>query len=165
MKTQFLREHHNRQEKAWKEPTGCVGGTEPPGLWSWIHTEDGVRLVLDRTLADRMDREESRYQLMQAFEAQVRRGWRCLVSGYKFMFTWNAAQFADANHLSLTNAKVVLANIRKEAEGRLHIVKQRVRRRGLKVDYERDEFGQCVEERSLSFPELVEFLPIDRTGK
>ncbi len=157
MKRQFQREHHNRQDRAWKEPSGCAGGKESPGLWSYVVTPDQqIRRVLNRDVANRMHRQG----LMEAFEAEVRR-WRFIVSGYKFMFSWSAEGFADANGLSLPKAKKVFDKVRAEAEDRLRIVKQRIRGTGFRTDYEPDEAGNLVEVHSLSYRELPKFLQRD----
>jgi hypothetical protein len=157
MNWKFQRESHNRQDKVWKEPTGCVGGKESPGLWSYIITPDHqIRRVLNREVADRINRQG----LMEAFEAEVR-NWRFIVSGYKFIFSWSAKEFAEANDLSLPKARRTFDKIRAEAEDRLRIVKQRIRRAGFSKGYERDEAGNLVEVYSLSYQELANFLQKD----
>ena len=158
MSSKFGHERLNRQEKVWKEPAGCGGGwKESPGLWNFVVTPDyQVRLVLNQQIADRM----CRVDLMDAFVAEIRR-WRFIVSGYKFMFSWSAKRFADANGLSVPKAKIVFDNVRAEAEERLRMVKQRMRRTGFRTSYERDEAGNLVEVFSLSYAVLPKFLQRD----
>jgi hypothetical protein len=156
MKWKFQREFHNKQDKVWKEPTGCVGGKESPGLWSYVTHDNQIRRVLNREVSDPMRRQA----LMEAFESEVRR-WRFIVSGYKFMFSWSEKGFAKANDLSLPKAKMVFDKVRADAEDRLRIVKQRIRRTGFRKDYEQDEAGNLVEVYLLSYHELPKFLRID----
>jgi hypothetical protein len=157
MSSKFGHERRNKQEKVWKEPTGCVGGGEAPALWEFVVTSAyQVRLVLNRKVEDRMSRTE----LMESFEAEVRR-WRFIVSGYKFMFSWTASNFATANGLNLPTAKRVFGQIRAEAEERLRIAKARIRRTGFRTDYERDKTGNLVKVLSLKYDALPRFLPRD----
>ena len=159
MSTKFGHERRNRQEKVWKEPSGCVGGKESPGLWSFVFTHDHqVRQVLNQTVAHRIRRQA----LMEAFEGEVRR-WQFIVSGYKFMFSWGVKGFANANGLSLPKAKPLFDEVRSEAQQKLRIVIQRIRRTGIRMGYERDEAGNLVGVYTLSYHELSEFLQRDKS--
>ncbi len=134
-----------------------MGGEDSPGLWNFVVTSGHqVRLVLNREIAGLMRRTA----MMEAFDAEVRR-WRFLVSGYEFMFSWNASTFANANGLSLPSAKGVFDEVRAEAEERLRIAKARMRRTGFRTAHERDELGNLVEVLSLSYDELPRFLKRD----
>lgn len=157
MRRQFQREHHNRQDKVWKEPTGCVGGEESPGLWiSFVTHDNQIGGVLNREVANQMRRQG----LMEAFVTEVQR-WRFIVLGHKFMFSWNVKAFAKANGMSLSRAKLTFEKVRTDAVERLRIVKQRIRRNGFRIDYELDAEGNTVEVHSLSYQDLSKFLPRD----
>jgi hypothetical protein len=157
MSSKYGHERRNRRDKVWTDPPRCLDEKESPRLYSYVVTPDHqVRVILNRQVADRMRRQG----LMEAFEAEVRR-WRFIVSGHKFMFSWNATSFANANSLSLPKAKTVFVKIRAEAEDRLRIVKQRIRSTGFHTHCERDESGNLVEVLSLSYRELPKFLRRD----
>ena len=157
MSSKYGHERRNRREKVWKEATSCVDGKELEGLWSYVITSDHrVREVLSPELSDRMCRQD----LMEFFETEVRR-WRFTICGYKFMFPWGMKLFADANGLPIAEAKGVFRKIRAEAEGRLLIVKQRIRRTGFHTNYERDEAGNLIAVHSLNYAELPKFLQRD----
>jgi hypothetical protein len=148
----------NRQEKAWREPTGCVGGDESPGLWQFYVTHDHqVRMVLNRTVARRIYKSE----LMDAFKAEVRR-MRFVVSGYKFSFTDSAKSFSTANGLKTEGVQRMFQRVRREAEERLRIVITRMSRKPLEVGHEWDEKEKRhVEVYTLRYDDLPKFLTID----
>jgi hypothetical protein len=156
MKWKFQREHHNKQDKVWKEPTGCVGGKESPSLFSYVLSDGQIRRVINRQISDRVRRQD----LMEFFETMIRQ-WQFTVSGYKFRFSWGAKGFANANGLSLPKAKIVFDKVHAETEERLRIVKQRMRRTGFHTGYEQDETGNVVKCLYLSYAELPKFLQRD----
>jgi hypothetical protein len=160
MNRKFQHEHHNRQEKVWKEPTRCVGGKESPSLFSHVTSDGQIRRVINRQVSDSGRRQD----LMEYFETMIR-PWQFIVSGYKFRLTWSVRGFANANGLSLPKAKIVFDKVRADAEGRLRMVKQRMRRTGFHTGYEQDETGNVVKCLYLSYAELPKFLQRDEGVK
>jgi hypothetical protein len=156
MNRKFQHEHHNRQEKVWKEPTRCVGGKESPSLFSYVTSDGQIRRVINRQVSYSGRRQD----LMEYFETMIRR-WQFIVSGYKFRFCWSVKAFANANGLSLPQGAVVFDTVRVDAEERLRIVKQWMNRTGFHKSYERDKTGEIVEVYSLSYAELPNFLHTD----
>jgi hypothetical protein len=156
MSRKFGHEKLNRQEKAWKEPAGCVGGKESTGLWQFLVTpDDEVHLHLNHTVADQM----SKVEVMEAFKREVYR-MRFIVSGYKFMFSHSLKQFADANSLAVERAAKEFKNIRPVANERLRMVMGRVRRT-IETRYEHDDAGHTMKVYTLSYHALSEFLQLD----
>lgn len=156
MSRKFGHEKLNRQEKTWREPCGCAGGKESPGLWEFVITPDHhVRLRLNQTVARRLHKVE----LMEAFRKEVGL-MRFIVSGYKFMFSYRVRAFAEANGLTLEAAAHQFDRIREEAEEKLRIVIGKVRKT-IETNFERDDAGNLVEVLTLNYDELSRFLEID----
>ena len=159
MTTKYGHERRNRREKAWKE-SGCVGSTaESPGLWNFFTTPGGdVRLVKNQKIDLQMWKQEA----VAFLETQLRRT-QFTFNKHQFKYSWSVNEFAKANGLSLLRAKPTFDKVREEAEEKLRIVLQRLRRKPIQVHRGRDESGNLVEIRSLSFAEERNFLPIDKT--
>jgi hypothetical protein len=155
--SKFGHERRNRQEKTWKEPTGCADGKESPGLWSFIFTPDqGVLRVLNRKVASQI----SRADLVEGFRRDFRRC-RFVVSGYRFKFSWGMGEFAKQNGLDLLKAKPLFDLVRNEAKAKFEIVMQRIIRHGIRMHEERDEAGRLVLVPKIHLSVLDDFLERD----
>ncbi|HZV36198.1 MAG TPA: hypothetical protein VFB72_16600 [Verrucomicrobiae bacterium] len=153
MASKFGHERANRRDKVLRGSGGCLGGNEPPGLWKFIITPDHkVRCILNHQVADRLERVE----LMQSFESAIQ-NCRFKVLDWKFSFAWDVARFAKANNLSLSKASAPFENVRKEASERLRIVKQRMRKDGFRINYEKNESGNWLKVLALDCSELGNF--------
>lgn len=159
MPTKYGHERRNRQDKGWKEPGGCVGGnTGLPSLWRYVLTRSfEIRAVKNQKVDEQMKRQE----LVARFETEVRRC-RFIVCGYKFKFSWGANQFAKSNSLTLENHRLVFDDVRTEANEKLRIVLQRLRRKATQRHIEHDEAGNLVEVQTLIGGDVLsEFLQLD----
>src|ERR1019366_3170287 len=118
MQRKFLHEHHNRQDKIWKEPTGCVGSKESPSLWEFAFDSNyRVYWKLNRNV-DRLMRKQA---LVEGFKSEVR-NMRFIVEGYKFKFTYNLQAFSHVNKLRPEEVRNLFDRICNAAAENLRIV-------------------------------------------
>ena len=159
MKKQFLREHHNRQEKTWKVKGngGYYGGliaSGKPKVWDDVlHIDwstNPPRSRWKKKYNEKVDKQEHKAEIVSWFRSELKK-MRFLVKGYKFKFDYSLQDFARTNNLERGKAKGIFAEVKKDADERYEIVDLRLQRASLEFGYELLENGRYEKVAKVEF--------------
>ena len=148
MKRQYLREHHNRQEKVWKEKgTGGYYGGSPGGVpraWERVPNVDWSTEPPKFYWTYRhnafVDRCETKLAMAQSFIEQLS-STRLRIHGYKFNLAWDVKTFARANDLPINSAKTKFAKLATQVRHRLETIRQRFYKAPLRLSLKQSPDG------------------------
>src|SRR6266567_276178 len=158
MKYQFLREHHNRQEKVWKQKGtgGYYGGPSAGGVakvheyvWDLDPSTSPPRPYQYHKYNETLDYREKKAELIAAFAKEARK-LSLRIQGYSFSFYQNAQSFAQANQLPATHAARVFPKVKTEAEQRLATALNALRQSPFRIHSEGDHDLASMERERLA---------------
>jgi hypothetical protein len=154
MKRQLLREHHNRQEKAWKEPSGRSGSPSRKGKPTRVFEREFECEVLPSgqikynfriRYNEKIDKAQQKEKLKEKFFAALSP--MCfLINGFRFKFTHKVQEFAKLNQFPVDQANEIFPSISELANGKLEIIERRFARAPVEFKKELSPDGKNVEE-------------------